>query len=95
MKKIDLVNIITKKSDINKNDVSQVINLFIEEINAALIDGHNVYLRGFGSFTLKKREKKVARNITKKESVIVPAHTVPSFKACKELKKNVSEKNPC
>jgi len=95
MKKIDLVNTITKKSDINKNDVSQVINLFIEEINAALIHGNNVYLRGFGSFTLKKREKKVARNIIKKKSVIVPAHTAPSFKACKKLKKNVSDKNPC
>ena len=94
MKKIDLVNTIIKKSEINKNDVSQVVDLFIKEINAALINGNNVYLRGFGSFTLKKRAKKVARNITKKTSVIVPARTVPSFKACKELKKNVSEKNP-
>ena len=48
MKKIDLVNTITKKSEINKNDVSQVVDLFIKEINAALIHGNNVYLRGFG-----------------------------------------------
>ena len=92
MKKLDIVNNITRKSQIKKNNVSQVVELFLSEIKSALIDVNSVFIRGFGSFTIKKRAKKKARNITKKTSVVVPAHMVPSFKVCKELRRKVSEK---
>ena len=58
MKKLDIVNNITRKSEIKKNEVSQVVELFMNEIKSALIDGNSVFLRGFGSFTIKKRAKK-------------------------------------
>jgi DNA-binding protein HU-beta len=45
-----------------------------------MAEGEQVYLRGFGSFIIKTRATKVARNITKNESIIVPEHKIPAFK---------------
>ena len=58
-------------------------------------DGENVYLRGFGTFAVKKRAEKTARNITKNTIIKVPSHNVPTFKACKSFKNGVSKQNPC
>ena len=56
-----------------------------------MANGENVYLRGFGTFNLKKRAAKTARNITKKETLIVPEHFIPAFKACPEFLNMVAD----
>ncbi len=93
MTKADLVQKISEKTGLDKKDVQKVVELFMEEVKNSLINGENVYLRGFGSFINKYRARKVARNISKKTSVIVPAHYIPAFKPSKafaeEVKKNV------
>jgi DNA-binding protein HU-beta len=71
-----------------------VLETFFEEVKDTLSSGENVYVRGFGSFVIKKRAKKVGRNIKNKTSVQIPEHYIPSFKPAKnfteEVKRNVS-----
>jgi DNA-binding protein HU-beta len=95
MKKLDIIKQISKNSDIEKNNISFVIESFMTEVKNALINGENVYLRGFGTFAIKKRAEKIARNITQNTTLKVPSHNIPIFKACKALKNEVSKKNPC
>jgi len=65
----------------------------MEAIKSSMADGENVYLRGFGSFTIKKRAEKTGRNISKNTTIIIPAHNIPAFKPAKtfvnEVKNNV------
>ena len=62
----------------------------MESVKRALEDGENVYLRGFGTFQLKQRAEKTARNITKNTTIIIPAHNVPVFMASPEFRQEVS-----
>ena len=91
MTKADIVNEIAQQTGIEKVEVLAVVEAFMGTVKASLIKGEPVYLRGFGSFILKKRAQKTARNITKKTTIVVPAHDIPSFKPAKsfvsELKK--------
>ena len=80
MTKADIVNNIAKETGIEKVAVQQVVEAFMENVKASLIENEAVYLRGFGSFATKTRAAKVARNITKNESILVPEHKIPSFK---------------
>ena len=64
----------------------------LNSIEKSLSNGENVYLRGFGSFIIKKRAKKVARNISKNTSIIIPAHNIPSFKPAKVFVNEVKHK---
>ena len=57
----------------------------MESVKDSLVDGENVYLRGFGSIVVKKRAEKTARNISKNTTMIIPAHNTPSFKPSKEF----------
>ncbi|BAV95208.1 DNA-binding protein HU [Ichthyobacterium seriolicida] len=78
-----------------KREVSVVVESFMSEIKDSLAGGDNVYLRGFGSFVIKQRAEKLARNISKNTTIIVPQRSVPVFKASKEFKdivKNTSKK---
>jgi DNA-binding protein HU-beta len=95
MKKLDIINKIQKNCNVDKNNISLVVENFMKEVKESLTKGENVYLRGFGTFVIKKRAEKTARNITKKTVIKVPAHYVPTFKACKSFKTDVSKKNPC
>ena len=52
-------------------------------VKTSLVNDENVYLRGFGSFIVKERAEKTARNISKKTSIVIPAHKIPAFKPCK------------
>jgi len=91
MTKADIVQKIASQTGLDKKDVQKVIELFMNEVKDALGSGENVYLRGFGTFAVKKRAQKLARNISKNETVIVPERYVPSFKPSKsfaELVKN-------
>ncbi len=83
MTKADIVNEISKETGIDKLTVLKTVESFMENVKGSLSKGENVYLRGFGSFIVKTRAQKVARNISKNTSIIIPAHNIPSFKPAK------------
>ena len=83
MTKADIVNAVAKETGVEKIKVQSVVEGFMENVKASLANGENVYLRGFGSFTIKKRAKKTARNISKNTTIVIPAHKVPAFKPAK------------
>ena len=83
MTKADIVNEISKSTGIEKTVVLETIEKFMETVKDSLGKGENVYLRGFGSFILKKRAQKTARNISKNTTIIVPEHNIPAFKPAK------------
>ncbi len=85
MTKADIVNGIAKKTGVEKAVISQVVESFMDEVKEAMIKKHHVYLRGFGSFIIKKRAEKVARNISKNTSITIPAHHHPAFKPAKSF----------
>jgi DNA-binding protein HU-beta len=93
MTKADLVSEISEKTGIEKVTVQVTVEAFMKSIKASLEKEKNVYLRGFGSFVVKKRAEKTGRNISKNTTIIIPAHNVPSFKPAKtfveKIKKNV------
>ena len=78
MTKADIVNEIAKSTGVEKNPVQSIVESFMENVKESLDKGENVYLRGFGSFIVKERAEKVARNISKNVTV-----TVPAFKPAK------------
>ena len=83
MTKADIVNEISKNTGIEKVTVQKTVEAFMESVKDSLVNSRNVYLRGFGSFIIKKRAKKTARNISKNTTLIIPAHNIPSFKPAK------------
>lgn len=83
MTKADLVAEIANKTGIEKVTVQVTVESFMDAIKASLEKGDNVYLRGFGSFIVKKRAQKTGRNISKNTSIIIPEHFIPSFKPAK------------
>lgn len=83
MTKADIVNEISKKTGIDKASVLMTVEAFMESVKESLANEQNVYLRGFGSFILKKRAQKTARNISKNTTIIIPEHNIPAFKPAK------------
>ncbi|MBQ5778394.1 MAG: integration host factor subunit beta [Paludibacteraceae bacterium] len=83
MTKADIVNEIAKETGIDKLTVLKTVESFMENIKDSLSQGKNVYLRGFGSFVVKERAEKTARNISKNTTIVIPAHKIPSFKPSK------------
>ncbi|MDD3196022.1 MAG: integration host factor subunit beta [Paludibacter sp.] len=83
MTKADIVNEIAKNTGIDKASVLATVEAFMETIKDSLAKNENVYLRGFGSFVIKQRAEKTARNISKNTTIIIPAHKIPSFKPAK------------
>ena len=79
----DIVNEITKKTGIDKTTVLTTVEAFMEAVKDSLSNDENVYLRGFGSFVVKKRAQKTARNISKNTTIIIPEHNIPAFKPAK------------
>ena len=94
MTKADLVSNISEQLGIDKADVQATIENFMKEIKVSLEKGENIYLRGFGSFIIKKRAEKTGRNISKNIAVNIPAHNIPSFKPAKIFVKRVKSKVP-
>ena len=92
MTKADIVTDISNKTGISKEDVLAIVEGFMTTVKNSMENGENVYLRGFGSFIVKKRAEKLGRNILAKTSVVIPAHYVPSFKPAKEFVDSVKEK---
>lgn len=90
MTKADLIREISQQTGIERAIVAQVIEGVMEGIKSSLIvGGEEVYLRGFGSFILKKRAAKTARNISRNTTIIVPEHTIPAFKPSKAFAEKV------
>ena len=83
MTKADIVNEISKNTGIEKITVLKTVEALMEAVKDSLSKDKNVYLRGFGSFIVKKRAKKTARNITKHTTIIIPEHFIPAFKPSK------------
>ena len=83
MTKADIVNEVSKNTGIEKVTVQKAVEAFMETVKDSLAKNENVYLRGFGSFVIKQRAEKTARNISKNTTIIIPAHNIPSFKPAK------------
>lgn len=85
MTKADIVSEIAKSTGVVKVQVQAIVEAFMESIKTSLTQKNNVYLRGFGSFIVKKRAKKVARNISKNTTITIPEHNIPAFKPAKSF----------
>ena len=85
MTKADIVSEIAKSTGVEKVQVQAIVEAFMDSIKTSLTNKNNVYLRGFGSFIVKKRAKKVARNISKNTTITIPEHNIPAFKPAKSF----------
>ena len=92
MTKADIVNSISSKLGLEKAETQKVVEVFMDEVKTAMSKGENVYLRGFGTFLIKKRAAKTGRNISKNTTIKIPAHNVPAFKPAKSFVENVKTK---
>ncbi len=94
MRKADLVTAISEKTGVPKVDVLVTLETFFQEVKNSLAEGENVYVRGFGSFVIKKRAKKIGRHIKKNIAIEIPEHYIPAFKPAKvfveQVKSNVN-----
>lgn len=103
MTKADVINEIAEKTGVDKADVTASVEAFFSVIKSSMANGHNIYIRGFGSFINKKRKKKIARNISRNTALVIDEHYIPSFKPAKifinkikasEKVKQMAEKQP-
>ena len=85
MTKADIVSEIAKKTGVEKVQIQTIVEAFMDEVKLSLEKEDNVYLRGLGSFIIKKRAEKVARNISKNTTITIPAHNIPAFKPAKSF----------
>jgi DNA-binding protein HU-beta len=85
MTKADIVNEVSKNTGIEKVTVQKTVEAFMETVKDSIVKDKNVYLRGFGSFIVKRRAKKTARNISRNTTIIIPEHFIPSFKPAKSF----------
>ena len=85
MTKIEIVREIASKTGLGTKEVMAIVESMMETIKTSMTNGEEVFLRGFGSFIIKHRADKTARNITKNTTVIIPAHDIPTFKPAKEF----------
>jgi DNA-binding protein HU-beta len=85
MTKADIVNEVSKNTGIEKVTVQKAVEAFMETVKDSIVKDKNVYLRGFGSFIVKRRAKKTARNISRNTTIIIPEHFIPSFKPAKSF----------
>ena len=91
MTKADIVDVIASATGLTKVETEAVVDRFITTVIGAMRDGRNIEIRGFGSFKVKKRKGRVARNPRTGAQVMVDEHFVPTFKVSKEMKQIVNE----
>jgi DNA-binding protein HU-beta len=92
MTKAEIVTEIANKTGIEKVAVQATVEAFMDAVKGSMISGDNVYLRGFGSFTIKKRAQKTGRNISRNTTIIIPEHNIPAFKPAKSFMHDVKNK---
>ena len=85
MTKAEIVSEIAAKTGLEKQVVLTVVESMMDTIKTSMINGNEVFLRGFGSFIIKRRAEKTARNISKNTTIIIPAHNIPAFKPAREF----------
>ena len=93
MTKAEIVDKISKNTKVDKAVVQTIVEDFMKTVKDSLIENENVYLRGFGSFIIKHRAEKTARNISKEVTITIPAHNIPAFKPCKTFVNAVKKNN--
>ena len=93
MTKADIVNAISENTGIEKMVVQKTVEAFMESVKGSLINGEDVFLRGFGSFVVKKRTEKTARDMAKNTTITIPAHNIPAFKPAKSFVSEVKDNN--
>ena len=86
-----MVAAISEKTGVPKVDVLVTLETFFKEVKGSLADGENVYIRGFGSFVIKKRAKKIGRHIKKNVAIEIPEHFIPAFKPAKVFVEQVKD----
>ena len=91
MTKQELVRAISRETGVDQPTALVTVEALMNIIKDTMASGENVFLRGFGTFNLKKRAAKTARNITKQETIIVPEHYIPAVKPCPEFQSRVAE----
>ena len=80
----------SQKTGIDQLTVLAAVEGIVDTIKQALVEKENVYIRGWGTWTLKHRAQKTARNISKNTTLVIEAHDIPYFKPCKEFMDNVA-----
>ncbi len=85
MTKADIVNEVAKATGVEKAQVMTIVEAFMDSVKGSVAAKNPVYLRGFGSFIIKRRAQKVARNISKDTTITIPEHDVPAFKPSKSF----------
>jgi DNA-binding protein HU-beta len=85
MTKAEVISQIAEDTGIEKVDVQQVVEAFFTVVKDTIKNGENIYVRGFGSFIVKKRARKIARNISRNTSIEIPEHFIPHFKPSKQF----------
>jgi len=89
MTKAEIVAAVASETGVEKNAVQNVIETFMAVVKNTMKNGENVYLRGFGSFIIKKRAQKTGRNISKNITITIPEHNIPAFKPAKTFMEDV------
>lgn len=83
MTKADVVAQVSEMTGVEKTTVLNIVEAFMAAVKDDMVNGNEVFLRGFGSFIIKERAEKTARNISKNTTMIIPAHNIPAFKPAK------------
>lgn len=91
MTKKDIINKVSKQTGIDQEDVRLVFEAFMITVKQSMIEGKNIYIRGFGSFINKKKSKKIARNISTNTAMVIEPHYYPTFKPSKKFGKKVKQ----
>lgn len=92
MTKAEIVAEIAQRTGLEKVNIQATVETFMDVLKDSLGQGNNVYLRGFGSFIIKRRAEKTGRNISRNTTVIIPAHNIPSFKPSKTFMNEIKSK---
>jgi nucleoid DNA-binding protein len=95
MTKADLVEQVAEAigPGVTKKDCALVVDGFLNAVKRALANGENIEIRGFGTFKIRRRKTRMARNPRTGESVKVPARMVPVFKPSKQFRSKVARAN--
>jgi len=94
MTKADIVEDIAQRTGLTKKEVSETVDLFLKKIGDLLVSGQHLEIRGFGTFKVKERKERMARNPRTGDAVPVPSRKVPVFKVSKMLKDRVADTEP-
>ena len=94
MTKADIVNEISRQTGIEKVTVLKTVEAFMDAVRESMSNNQNVYLRGFGSFVVRTRAEKTARNISKNTTLVIPAHAIPTCKPAKSFAARVKQIPP-